>query len=98
MGSILFIFCYFFFNFSADNTCPEDQIPCVGGTCIDFDLRCNHEDDCPEGGDEGSMCCEYNLMKILKPVAHCLTDHARSDSTPTLLSGKLCIVGQSATA
>ncbi|XP_071823426.1 low-density lipoprotein receptor-related protein 2-like isoform X4 [Apostichopus japonicus] len=42
--------------FCSDNTCPEDQIPCVGGTCIDFDLRCNHEDDCPEGGDEGSMC------------------------------------------
>lgn len=48
--------CFYLLTFylvsGAPSRCSDQQFKCQSGTCIDIDLRCNHNYDCEDGSDE----------------------------------------------
>ena len=61
MNAVNFSLCAFLSSGGA--TCASDQWQCVGTShCIKLTQVCDGDNDCGDNSDEGTHCCEYELM------------------------------------
>ena len=58
---LVFHFGYYKYFVSAGNTCSSRQFNCNNGLCINLYLKCDTDNDCGDGSDEGDFCgmCQF---------------------------------------
>ena len=44
---------------SVNVTCEATEFPCENGRCIPKSWKCDSENDCGDGSDEGDFCSKF---------------------------------------
>lgn len=48
-----------FILFLVNVTCEATEFPCENGRCIPKSWKCDSENDCGDGSDEGDFCSKF---------------------------------------
>lgn len=52
----------------ANTTCEATEFPCENGRCIPKSWKCDSENDCGDGSDEGDFCSKNLLFQICRSL------------------------------